>query len=240
MNLHAAYTWSHALDNSNDAILAGGNGINRSFPRDSYHLNYEYGNSTNDERHIFTAYGTWELPVGLGRSYANRGIAGRVLEGMQISGISKAGTGLPFEIFGTIDNLHTGVTNRASYSGSSPYPVGQGPSILADGSGKRTGPAQSAFMNPAFDQVPTVRRNQFYGPNQIDTDAVFEKDQSVSERYKVIFRAEFYNVFNHPLFLQPASGILGDPNFGVSTGTQSQSDGTTTARQIQGSLKFVF
>ena len=238
--LHAAYTWSHALDNSNDSILPGGNGVNRGLPRDSYHLINEYGNATDDERHIFTAYGTWELPIGRGRSNLNNGFVGRVLEGIQLSGITKAGTGLPFEIFGTIDNLHTGLTNRASYSGSSPYPKNQGSSILPDGSGKRTGPAESAFVNPVFDQVPTVRRNQFYGPNQIDTDAVFEKDQRISERYKVIFRAESYNLFNHPLFLQPASGILGDANFGVSTGTQTQNDGTTTARQIQGSLKLVF
>jgi hypothetical protein len=238
--LHAAYTWSHALDNSNDSILPGSNGINRGLPRDSYHLENEYGNATDDERHIFTAYGTWQLPVGHGRSYLSHGFAGRIFEGIQISAISKAGTGLPFEIFGTVDNLHTGLDNRASLSGSSPYPSGQGPSILPDGSGKRTGPAESAFVNPAFDQVPTVRRNQFYGPNQVDTDAVFEKDQSITERFKLIFRAESYNVFNHPLFLQPASGILGDANFGVSTGTQTQNDGTTTARQIQGSLKLVF
>jgi hypothetical protein len=238
--LHAAYTWSHALDNSNDSIEPGANGINRGLPRDSYHLYNEYGNATDDERNVFTAYGTWQLPLGHGRSYLNHGFAGRIFEGVQISGISKAGTGFPFEIFGTIDNLHTGLTNRASYSGSNPYPPGQGPSILPDGSGKRTGPAQSAFVNPAFDQVPTVRRNQFFGPNQVDTDAVFEKDQSISERFKIIFRAESYNVFNHPLFLQPANGILGGANFGVSTGTQTQNDGTTTARQIQGSLKLVF
>jgi hypothetical protein len=105
------------------------------------------------------------------------------------------------------------LNNRASLSGSSPYPSGQGPSTLPDGSGKRTGPAESAFVNPAFDQVPTVRRNQFYGPNQVDTDAVFEKDQTITERFKLIFRAESYNVFNHPLFLQPASGILGERQF---------------------------
>jgi hypothetical protein len=238
--LHGAYTWSHALDNGNDTILPGSNGINRGLPRDSYHLENEYGNSTDDERHVFTAYGTWELPVGHGRSYLSHGFAGRILEGVQISGITKAGTGTPFDIFGTVDNLHTGLSNRASLSGSSPYPSGQGPSILPDGSGKRTGPAETAFVNPAFDQVPTVRRNQFYGPNQVDTDAVFEKDQTITERFKLIFRAESYNVFNHPLFLQPASGILGDANFGVSTGTQTQNDGTTTARQIQGSLKLVF
>jgi hypothetical protein len=107
-------------------------------------------------------------------------------------------------------------------------------------SGKCTGPAESAFVNPAFDQVPTVRRNQFFGPRQVDTDAVFEKDQTITERFKLIFRAESYNVFNHPQFLQPASGILGNANFCISTGTQTQNDGTTTARQIQASLKLAF
>jgi hypothetical protein len=133
--------------------------------------------------------------------------------------------------------LHTGLTDRASYSGSNPYPAGQ---IATVPNGKRTGPAESAFVNPAFDQVPTVRRNQFFGPRQVDTDAVFEKDQTITERFKLIFRAESYNVFNHPQFLQPASGILGNANFGISTGTQTQNDGTTTARQIQASLKLAF
>jgi hypothetical protein len=236
-SLHGAYTWSHALDDSNDSILPGANGINRGLPRDSYHLKDEYGNSTDDQRHNFTAYGTWQLPIGHGRSYASHGLAGRLLEGIQISGITKAGTGLPFEIFGTIDNLHTGLTNRASYSGSNPYPAGQ---LATVPGGKQTGPAESAFVNPAFDQVPTVRRNQFFGPRQVDTDAVFEKDQTITERFKLIFRAESYNVFNHPQFLQPASGILGNADFGISTGTVTQNDGTTTARQIQGSLKLVF
>ena len=238
--LHASYTWSHSLDDSNDSILPGSNGIARGLPRDSYHLENEYGNSIDDVRQNLTAYGTWELPVGRGRTYANGGLVGRALEGIQISGITKASTGFPFEVFGTLDNLHTGVTNRASYSGLPLYPKGQRSHILADGSGELTGPAQSAFVNPAFDQVPTVRRNSFYGPHQTDTDAVFEKDQTITERFKVIFRAEGYNVFNHPLFLQPVSGILGNANFGVSTGTQTQNDGTTTARQIQGSLKLVF
>jgi len=236
-SLHGAYTWSHALDNSNDSILPGANGINRGLPRDSYHLENEYGNATDDQRQNFTAYGTWDLPIGHGRSYASHGLVGRALEGIKISGITRAGTGLPFEIFGTVDNLHTGLTNRASYSGSNPYPSGQ---LATVSNGKRTGPAESAFVNPAFDQVPTVRRNQFFGPRQVDTDAVFEKDQTITERFKLIFRAESYNVFNHPQFLQPASGILGDANFGISTGTQTQNDGTTTARQIQASLKLAF
>jgi hypothetical protein len=236
-SLHGAYTWSHALDNSNDSILPGANGINRGLPRDSYHLENEYGNATDDQRQNFTAYGTWDLPIGHGRSYASHGLVGHALEGIKISGITRAGTGLPFEIFGTVDNLHTGVSDRASYSGSNPYPAGQ---IATVSSGKRTGPAESAFVNPAFDQVPTVRRNQFFGPRQVDTDAVFEKDQTITERFKLVFRAESYNVFNHPQFLQPASGILGDANFGISTGTQTQNDGTTTARQIQASLKVVF
>jgi hypothetical protein len=236
-SLHAAYTWSHALDNSNDSILPGANGINRGLPRDSYHLEDEYGNATDDQRHNFTAYGTWELPIGHGRSYASHGLAGRIFEGIQVSGITKAGTGLPFEIFGTIDNLHTGLSNRASYSGSNPYPAGQ---LATVPGGKRTGPAESAFVNPAFDQVPTVRRNQFFGPHQVDTDAVFEKTQTITERFKLVFRAESYNIFNHPQFLQPSSGILGDTDFSISTGTQTQNDGTTTARQIQGSLKLVF
>lgn len=233
-----SYTWAHALDNASDTLVPGAN--NRGFPRNSLNLNEEYGNSVSDTRHRLTATATYVFPIGRGQSYLNSGILGRIMEGMQLSGIETAQSGQPFEIFSTTDAEHTGLSSRASYSGSALYPSGLGSQIDASGLGKRFGPAFSAFRQPSFDVVPTVRRNQFYGPHFVDTDLAFQKTQQITDRFKVVFRAEGYNVFNHPEFTNPQPSLGTPALFSLSTSTKQQNDGTTTARQLQGAIRLVF
>ena len=103
-----------------------------------------------------------------------------------------------------------------------------------------TGPARSAFANAPFDQNVAIRRNKFYGPSFVNTDVVFQKTQTVFEQFKVIFRAESYNVLNHPNFTAPASDTISSSVFGISEGQVGQNDSTTGARQIQGAIKLVF
>jgi hypothetical protein len=62
---------------------------------------------------------------------------------------------------------------------------------------------------------------------------------TVTERFKVQIRSEFFNVLNHPLFAQPGRGV-GTSTLGFSTSTFIRSDGTTSARQIQLALKLMF
>jgi hypothetical protein len=69
---------------------------------------------------------------------------------------------------------------------------------------------------------------------------VFQKTQTLREQVKLVFRAESYNVFNHPNFGAPASTSITSPVFGISQSELTQNDGTTGSRQIQGALKLVF
>jgi hypothetical protein len=71
---------------------------------------------------------------------------------------------------------------------------------------------------------------------------VFQKTQTVFEQVKVVFRAESYNVLNHPnLATPPASSLsIASSTFGVSQSQVGQNDGTTGARQIQGAVKVIF
>jgi hypothetical protein len=78
-------------------------------------------------------------------------LVGRALEGIKISGITRSGTGLPFpfEIFGTVDNLHTGLSDRANYSGSSPnFGISTGTQTQNDGT--TTAQADSGFSEAGF------------------------------------------------------------------------------------------
>ena len=236
LTLTGSYTYSHSLDNGSDALApgAGGSGL----PRDSFNLLPEYGNSDSDVRHRGTVAASYTLPIGTGQAYLSRGIIGHVFEGIQISGIQQAQSGLPFDLRGTVDNLHTGVNNRPQLIGA-PYPSGRG-TIVA--SGKITGPSQAAFGNAPFDQNVSIGRNKFYGPGFVNTDVVFQKTQPIGERVKIVFRAESYNVLNHPNFVAPpaASLSIASSTFGISQAQVGQNDGTTGARQIQGALKVVF
>jgi Carboxypeptidase regulatory-like domain len=236
LNLTGSYTYSHSLDNGADPLVpgAGGSGL----PRNSFDLGPEYGSSDFDVRHRGTIAATYDLPVGIGGHYMNSGILGHIFEGIEISGIQQVQTGLPFDLRGTRDNLHTSLTNRPELIGA-PYPSGRG-TIVA--SGKITGPSAKAFANAPYDQSVSVHRNKFYGPGFVNTDVVFQKTQSLVEGVKLVFRAESYNVLNHPNMASPAFGSLGiaSSTFGVSQSQVGQNDGTTGARQIQGAIKVVF
>jgi hypothetical protein len=239
LSLTASYTLAHSLDNGADALVpgAGGSGL----PRNSFDLGPEYGNSDSDARHRFVTSAVYDLPVGAGQHYLNHGLAGRVFEGIQISGLDTVQTGLPFDIRGTIDNLHTGLTDRPQLIGN-PYAVKRG---TITSNGKFTGVARAAFANAPYGQSVSIHRNQYYGPSFYDTDLVFQKTQSIYGSAKLVFRAESYNVLNHPNMVSPASATTGSngiasSTFGISTAQVGQNDWTTGARQIQGALKIIF
>lgn len=236
LSILASYSYAHSLDNASDPLTpgAGDSGL----PRNSFDLGPEYGNSDFDVRHRGTAAVTYDLPVGRGQQYASHGFLGSLLEGIELSGIQQAQTGLPFDLRGTVDNLHTSVNNRPEMIGN-PYPSGRG---TITSSGKIVGPAMAAFTNAPFDVSDSIHRNKFYGPGYIDTDAVFQKTQTIHESVKLVFRAESYNIFNHPNLVSPSASslALGSPTFGISQGEVQQNDGTTGARQIQGALKLIF
>jgi hypothetical protein len=240
LQISGAYTWSHSIDDSNDPLTPeAGAG---SFPVDSRNFQtVSRGNSDNDVRHRGVVSFTYELPFGRGKNYVQHGVAGRVLEGIQISGIVSAQTGHPYSIFTPLDNGRTGI---ASFS----YPdvignpfLATGPRITADG--VRTGASNvAAFTDPSvfLGHIGDSGRNQFYGPHYTNADVSLIKNMSITERFKLQIRSEFFNLFNTPQFLQPGAFLGNSSGVGLSTGVLTRSDGTTSARQIQLALKLNF
>ena len=236
LTLNGSYTYSHSLDNGSDPLVPGAG--NSGLPRDSFNLGPEYGSSDFDVRHRGTVAASYDLPIGFGKANLSHGLLGHVFEGIEVSGIQQVQTGLPFDLRGTRDNLFTGLNNRPQLVGN-PYPSGRG-KIVAQG--KITGPSVAAFANAPFGASVSINRNTYFGPGFVNTDVVFQKTQTVYKEAKLIFRAESYNVLNHPnLSSPPASSlVISSPTFGVSQSQVGQNDGTTGARQIQGALKVVF
>ncbi len=238
LQLSGAYTWSHAIDDSNDPLIPeAGAG---SFPVDSRNPNLtSKGNSDNDIRQRAVIDFSYELPFGKGKSYLAGGVMGRVLEGIQLAGIVSAQTGHPYTVVTPLDNGRNGV---AAFS----YPdiigdpfASSGPRIDADGNVRTGASNNNAFSSTFLGHIGNEGRNHFYGPHYTNADLSLMKNMTLTERFKIQLRSEFFNVFNHPEFAQPHRGV-GTSTIGLSTATLTRSDGTTSARQIQLALKLIF
>ena len=246
LQVQGSYTWSHALDNGIDP-LAPALGA-RTFPRNSRDLAQSYGNSDNDIRHIAVVNYIWDLPFGRGKGYLSSGALGRVLEGMQLTGIFSAQTGHPFNVRSPRDSQRTGIA-AWGYQVGDPF-AKPGPGCSSGvGTGYVYLPNNAygcSFTDPPYGSPSNNARNMWFGPGSWDWDMSFSKTTSLTERVKLELRFEGYNVFNHPHFTNPGAdpSALGNSitsgEFGVITSTATQPDGTTSARQMQVALRLKF
>lgn len=244
LQIQGSYTYSHALDDSSDPLATTAD--NGNFPVDSFNLRREKGNSGFDTRHRGVINFVYLFNVGRGRAHFNEGVVGRVLEGWQFSGIATFQTGLPYDIFGNVDTLHTDVHDRATVVDFSTLKSVPTMGRVVPSTAVFTGENPAAFnqddgiLNPIpFDTPSNVGRNHWYGPGINNWDVNLAKTTAITERLKFQLRFEFYNLFNRTQFTKP-DNIIGDPNFGYSTSQVGQNDGSTGARQVQIGAKFEF
>ncbi len=227
----AAYTFSHAISDVNDPLVPAGN--NGNLPRNSFDLRAERGNSDFDIRHRASINFIYEPNLGRGHDHLSSGFVGRIFEGWSLTGIIDAQTGHPYDIFGLTDANHTGQYARVSITGSTVQPPGTDKTY--------TGPSVASVYTTPFDVQPNTGKNEFYGPGLVNVDVATLKNTALTEKLKLQFRMEVYNLFNHAQFAQPNNFFVpGDTTFGQSLSTVTRADGTTSARQIQFALKLIF
>ena len=92
----------------------------------------------------------------------------------------------------------------------------------------------AAFALPAAGTLGNAPRNLTFGPNQNVINLSLFKKFTFAERYNLQFRAEAFNLPNHPVFDRPAFNNFGTPAFGKITGLAS------SMRQLQFALKLLF
>ena len=84
-------------------------------------------------------------------------------------------------------------------------------------------------------------RNTLRGPNFFNTDIALLKDTKLSERFRLQFPAEFFNIFNHENFAPPKSDVFSASGaVNGSSGVITGSNLGATPRQIQFGLKLNF
>lgn len=218
------YTWSHCMDTvSNGGFLPfSAGGILSPLPGD---LKRDYGPCDYDIRHNLTAQYVYQLPS----KFKARALAAP-LNGWQVSGTILWHSGIPFSVLSTPYSANgDGIVN-----GSGPQFASVVPRVplyehkLIPGV---TQPGTVQWLNPnAFvsavdprtgacnggDSVETCQfgnlgRNALRGPNFAWSDLYLTKWFFLSERVKLRFDTQFFNVFNHPDFGLPSMVLAGIP-----------------------------
>jgi hypothetical protein len=163
--------------------------------------------SAYDLTHNFVATYNYRLPLERLTHHARR-----LLEGWEISGVTRATSGFPVTLSTDGDN---------SLQGSSPNGVNNRTIDLPDFTGQPLGIMNphnnstlqyfnpGAFTDNAIGTVGNVPRRYFYGPGGFNTDLSLQRNFDVGEAKILQFRLETFNVFNHTQFFGPTS-VKGD------------------------------
>ena len=240
LEFNTSYTWSKNIGNVGLGLkgaevpggAAGGFQIGNLWD----YKHYDRGRLTQDARHNFTFSSTYELPVGQGRLLGgNLGrVANTLLAGWQVNGIFSARSGLA----GTIGGAGYSPTSYCRTCALRPNlkPGGNNNPIV--------GEVSRWFDETQFEVVPrgyfgNVGKNTLTLPKLVRLDFSVFKAFPVSEGKRLQFRAEFFNLPNHPNFAAPDGGVFrtdGSPNPTVGKITST----VGTSRQIQLALRFEF
>jgi hypothetical protein len=249
LTMEANYAYSHSIDNDsgvqNDLIGFSGSEI-----CDLRNLRVCRGSSDFDHRHLFTANFIYGLPFGRGKRFgANTSkLLDAAMGGWSFSGITTAYTGAPFKVDSgafTIDFTQTQpgvfIGNKADVSQSvHQVPSGQTgvPNTVQFFSNETN--AFGAFTAPIAGGPGN--RNILNGPNFWNIDMSLLKDFTMpwSEKQKLQFRADAFNIFNHTNFSAPDALLINPATFGSVTSTVHPAGTQSGARQLQLGLKYSF
>ena len=234
------YTWAHSIDNTSLIAnsIASSNGVG--FICDVTRPRECRANSDFDETHVLNADFSYKLPFGRGRSFAATAPrwADELIGGWAISGIPSWHSGVAFS---TVSNAFV-----AGYANNAPAIFSGNHAAVKAHVNKTSSGAVNLFSDPttanaAFSGPVGLEigsRNNLRGPSAWAMDAGMAKTfPLVGDRVNANFRADAFNVFNHPTFAVPSgTDITGE------TGTPfGQINSTTGApRVLQLALRIEF
>jgi hypothetical protein len=257
LSLQGAYTWSKSLTNIYETTANS---------NDANNLAQQYGPSDFNRPQRLVVNYSWDLPFG-----KHGGVIGKLLEGWNLSGVTTIQNGVALTLIdsrgGTAFNV-SGTTVQNGYSRPQFAPGKTFADMVTPGGiesrlgGNSGGPGYynvSAFTAPpavnpdgtitttaACPSCVTLYGNAgvgiLQGPGQFNFDLALLKNTRITENKFVQFRAEFFNLFNHPQFANPTAPPGGQVNL-MDVNSPNGSWITATSvnpRVIQLGLKIIF
>ncbi len=235
-SVRGVYTWAKALDDGDSLNQTTANNA-PGLVANPFNIHADYGPATFDVRNQGVINAIYELPIGPGKQFMgdSAGLTGKLVGGWSVNSIITLQSGFPF----TPQLSYNPSNNGDTRNPVRPFlnPDFSGPVVL----GK---PAQ--WFNPnAFIAPPTligfygnVGRDAYTGPGLATWDFSVLKDTAITERFKLQFRAEIFNLLNRANFNTP-NLIVFTPS-GVSGTAGAINSTSTTARQVQLALKLIW
>ncbi len=255
-NFLATYTWSHCRGDAGD-LLNGGIGEGYRAPYlPGFGIQGDYQNCDYNVFSVFHFSGGYQLPFGNGRHFMahTTGIANQIVGGWQMVWLATLEGGQPLTIgCPTGTNGSFGCTAMI-VPGQNPYGSGAPDHFLNAAAFTQPCPAPGFSQPSKCANVGTGlgllggADTQVNGPGVGRLDFSLFKDFRISERYRLQFRSEFFNILNHPTFNAPGfggNGVVAVPGSTTYTSTNFGKIGSTRfpfqdPRQIQFALKLFF
>ncbi len=257
-----AYTYSKVRSDSSDLLngFASAGGYRAPYiPGMGIHA--DYGLANFDIRNVVHFSGSYELPFGKGQKFMGdaKGVSNALIGGWAVVWASTLQGGQPFQLAcpsgtaaGTqcLSFVLPGINPRTSFQKTSDGNVKMlNAAAFAQPCevGSTTTPANCVPL-PGVGALGGGTPTQIEGPGYHRLDFSLFKNFQLTERMRMEFRSEFFNIFNHPNFNYPGFGgngvvaVSGSTNFNNSTFGEigSTRDAPYGAREIQFALKLYF
>ncbi|HEV2495685.1 MAG TPA: carboxypeptidase regulatory-like domain-containing protein [Terriglobia bacterium] len=262
LSLLATYTWSRCRGDAADLLNGTAIGSYRAVNVPGAGIKYDYGDCDFDIRHVVHFSGAWELPVGQGKKFlaSTSRAVDLLVGGWSTQWIATVEGGQPITL--------TCPDGPASGVGCYDFTI---PGVDRHGSGAPYHFLNSAAFTqpcppPGFPQptdsqghlqcIPGISglgllggtASQVSGPAISRVDFSMFKTFRLSERFKLQFRSEFFNILNHPTFNAPGfggNGVIAVPGSTDFRNTAFGQIGSTRfpfndPRQIQFALKLYY
>lgn len=234
LGFQVSYWYSKSLDGVSSFNVSGSAPTDVSGENDlaqnPFDLRAEHGPSLFDARQRFTFSGSYELPRWTGAPHA----AAFLVNGWQFNGIGSFSSGTPFTVYDSANVSLQGQAPEISGFYSSRPDLISNPNSGPHTPNQWVNPADFLRLDPATQagQFGNEGRNVVRGPGIADVDLSLFKYFYIGETTRIQFRAETFNVVNHPNFYLPENDIA-SPEFG-------QILQAAPPRLFQLALKFLF
>jgi hypothetical protein len=253
LQFDANYTWSHTL-----GIATQNNWQGQGALFTLRDMRLSYGPTLYDLRHVIHISGTYDLPFGKGKQFANSSnVLDHFVGGWTVGTIFTFQTGAPFLVLGGTNTFNdygdggvnlTGVTASGLQSSIGKYPI-QGTPNVAFINPKYLPSAGGGYITANATPGTIGQRVWLYGPHNTYDDISVAKHFPITERFRFTFQAEMLNAFNHPTFGPTATNgganfgynALQNPGFGLSGNTlnpQNSPNGGARIIELRANFEF--
>jgi len=256
-SLGGIFTWSHAIDYSDNGAGTGGGSTTFNYPT-MYYLNK--GNAGFDRKFNVQVWGMYNLPFGRGQSFANHGVLAQIIGGFVLNGQFSHTSGQPFSV-----SSNSNVIGAIAPGFNSTWAELVSPYKQEGGHNRKFGDTAVSGGKPWFDPasfatvteptytasmsqasitapvLPNTGRNQFRGPGQSVFNASAFRSIHVYRESDFQIRVEAFNLFNHPQLNNPNTTVPSAANVASGNyGTFGLITSFGNTRQLQFGGRFTF